>query len=811
MKAVKHRDGPALVVSGPGSGKTKVITHRVAYLLSKGADPSTIVAVTFTNRAANEMKSRVEDLVGKGFSRGLTCSTFHSYCWRLIRKWSKASMGWGEQELLNPEYELYSICAEDDVLSVVESVILDHFGLAKKERADPANAKALGVDKNLTDTGWVRREISNVKQNLLTPVEWKRQVKAGETYLSQGEDSKYARSKRAFFYLYRNYQKALKRQRLFDFDDLLFVIARELRTNRAFRERLVDSIDYLLVDEYQDTNTAQFEICEHLVDGKSNIFVVGDADQGVYSWRGADHTNVERFRKTFKHQKVKTFFLEKNFRSTKPITDVANELIAFNKDRIEKTIEPVKQNGAMPQLHIFDNTRQEASVFANSIKGDLMRKKVEPKDVALLYRTKVQSRALEEQFIRLNIPYRIVGSLSFYERKIIKDVLAFAKLLYNQKDDTSFGRIFNYPTRGLGKAALAVVDAIAKEKGCSRLEVFKYREYEEHELVSKRQLDLFRKLRSIFRSLIKTKRVDSTAARLIQNLVTLTGIEKEVTATEGKTKQTRKQDQKKWDHIQELIRAADEFVEDQATGSTLKDYLDWISLVQTQDDEEEVNRVTLMTCHAAKGLEFKRVYVCGCSNLNLPHYRSAFAEEPWSKNRSSSALQDLKRFKLTHMVKGLEEERRLFYVAVTRAEKELHVGAPISISRGHMDMIVGPSLFCFETWDQFKKVTYGTNRWTDLEGPTFLWWWHAASTEYMGPIYGHQMFKESMKVIEEDPTLYEKGSPELTRVKSTPEKVISTHASTATESSTTNNEPRKEEPKKSPTRRTSRALDLFGG
>jgi DNA helicase-2/ATP-dependent DNA helicase PcrA len=729
-QAVKHGKGPALVVAGPGSGKTRVITHRIAYLLAKGVDPSTIVAVTFTNKAANEMKERVTTLVGRGKTRGLTCSTFHSFCWKLIQRWSHAGA-------LNTELAYYSICAEDDVKSIIEAEILKYFDLSDRKEKTKLSQAAGAVNPNLLDVNWVRREISSIKQKLLTPKEWLRQVKGEERYGVEGPDSRYAKEKKDLYQLYRAYRKQLLKQRLLDFDDLLFIIGRSLRDDDSFRERVASGIEYLLVDEYQDTNAAQFEICENLVDGKNNIFVVGDLDQSVYAFRGADFTNLQRYQESFSKSGIKTYTLETNFRSIKPITDVANSLIAYNKDRIEKEIVPVKLKGKIPTLHLFSSMDQEAATFANIIKSDLLRSKLSPKDIALLYRTKVQSRRLEEQCIRLNIPYRIVGSLSFYERKIIKDVLAYAKLLYNQKDDTSCGRILNYPTRGLGKAALATLDAVSTEAGCSRLEVFKYRLYEDSPLVKGAQLDRFRQFRYVFRDLIKSK--SGNAFEAINAIVLVTGLERKLTTTEGKSKKAAEDDLKRWDHIVELLKAAEDFVSGSDSAATLKDYLDWISLVQSQEDKEEDNRVTLMTCHAAKGLEFKKVFICGASNLNMPHYRSAFVKEPWSS--PTGKLDQVKRKSKGKLVKGLEEERRLFYVAVTRAEEELHIGSPIVISRGNQELVVGPSIFCFETWNDLQRTNYGTN-WDFSEKDRFHEAWKAAYLDYMGPFRGIEAYNE---------------------------------------------------------------------
>lgn len=691
--AVRHKDGPALVVSGPGSGKTRVITHRIAYLLARGVDPAEIVAVTFTNKAAREMKERVKDLVGRTRSKHVTCSTFHSYCFTLLKRH-------GALDVFPYNYSKWSICDQDQGDALVVLALLKVLGLESEKDLKEYAARSNLVYPQYLEKGFLKSQISKIKQQLLTP----------EKYLSSLRDSdlkrpKTARSTKHLAEVYKQYQTLLEQALLLDFDDLLSIIARALRDSVAFRKHVSSGIRYLLVDEYQDTNMAQFEICRHLAYKRRNIFAVGDADQAIYKFRGADHTNVDRYKEVYGPHGLRTYLLEKNFRSTRAIANVANASIRYNLSRVDKTIDPVKEAGVTPTHYIFVDQSQEAAVFTSIIKADLMRDRLAPGDITILYRTKVQSRRFEENLIRHNIPYRVVGSLGFYDRKIIKDALAYAKLSFNKKDDTSFMRVCNYPPRGLGKAALATIMALASKYECSFAEVVLKQKFRKSKLVKPALKEKLERFRKVLKRIRRTRKLykKENAGFHIAEIISLTGLERYLKDPRETSAKTLADNQRRLDHLDELITSATEFgssISGEQKGGALRDYLDWISLVQQQDsNDEDTNRVTLMTCHAAKGLEFKKVFIIGCNNWLMPHYRCGInSEDHGSEHRYVPE---------DKLVASLEEERRLFYVAVTRAEDELVLGCPLTVTHGSDDKKwAGLSLFALEAWHTLDQKSF---------------------------------------------------------------------------------------------------------
>lgn len=725
--AVRHGKGPALVVSGPGSGKTRVITHRIAYLLARGIDPTSIVAVTFTNKAAKEMRSRVRELVGPKLAKKLVCSTFHSYCFWLIRVY-------GSRGVLSKDYSNWTILDEDQALTLIVQATVRALRLTSIEELKKVIERANhSVYPQYLDKAFLRTQISKIKQQLLSPREWAESVSLNE------QPAKLQKSLSLLKSVYEIYRTLLRKQRLLDFDDLLYIVARSFRKNEKFKQSVGSRIRYLLVDEYQDTNAAQFEICEHLSYLRQNIFVVGDLDQSVYSWRGADHTNINKFKDSFKSSGIKTYFLEKNFRSTKPIAAVANATIKYNLNRIEKTIQAIKPGGKAPEHYIFTNQMQEAEVFTHLIKTDLTCD-FEPDDITILYRTKVQSRRFEDLFIKNNIPYRVIGSLGFYDRKIIKDALAYVKLAFNKKDDTSFTRVCNYPPRGLGKSAMSVLLDLAEKHNCSLGEVVLRKKYKKKvSRVVGTRLDRFRK---ILKRIRKTKKKFGAeqAGDHLSEILTLSGLPQYLESRKETTTKKLEENQRRLEHLDELIVSASEFARGQDTeGGSLRAYLNWIALVQQQDEtSDEMNKVTLMTCHAAKGLEFKKVYISGCNNWLMPHYMCGI-NSPFRTDDGAGRSKD-------RLISSIEEERRLFYVAVTRAEDGLVIGCPLMVSQFADDRWAGLSLFTLESWHALNHK----NQVSDWSPPTTeeerrgLRLKHLVT--HMGMKVGVELFRKHMKI-----------------------------------------------------------------
>lgn len=596
LKAVTHVDGPLLVLAGAGSGKTKVLTSRVAHLVAQGhAAPEQILAVTFTNKAAGEMKARIEKLTEID-QRRMQVSTFHSFSSLMLRFY-------GDRIGVPQNYTIYD---EDDAMSLIKSSIAE-----------------LGLDIKTTAPAMVRSKISDAKSQL---------VDSGK-YLTMAGNFITERVAR----VYELYQKKLFAARAVDFDDLLFYAVKILRDNEETRTRLQSKYHYVMIDEYQDTNHAQYMLAKLLTAGHKNLFAVGDEDQSIYGWRGATIDNILNFEKDYPNCRI--IRLEQNYRSTQTILKAASAVVAYNQMRKGKTLYSVGDKGDPVTLLIVETDRDEAEKICENIET-LVAQGVIRREIAVLYRTNAQSRAIEESLKRRFIPYRIVGGLRFYQRKEIKDMMAYLRLIENPKDDVSFKRVVNYPKRGIGDTTVAAMSELARLKNLSLFElaVDKSANSELGRTVVVK-LARFVEIINYFKEMSQSLPLEP----LLTLVAEQSGINKDLkendpSGTEGRI-----------DNVAELASSAGDFGVERPE-ATLADFLQEISLYTDLDNwDRDSDTVTLMTIHAAKGLEFEAVFVAGLEEGLFPLGRSL--ENP----------------------ADLEEERRLFYVAMTRAKKRLFI------------------------------------------------------------------------------------------------------------------------------------------
>jgi len=616
-EAVLATDGPLLIIAGAGSGKTRVLTSRVAHILNCGlAQPYNIMAVTFTNKAAREMKERIENLL-EGNTVGLTVSTFHSFCAMLLRREANA-IGYPTN---------FVIYDEDDAKALVKNCI-DQLGLSRTQFTFQS----------------VRRKISSAKNSM----------EDAATFASKATG--YFETRTAE--IYQMYERRLKECYAFDFDDLIFQAVQLLRDNENIRENYQNKLKYILVDEYQDTNHSQYRLLKFLIGPDKNICVVGDEDQSIYKWRGADISNILNFEKDYPGAKV--IKLEQNYRSTRTILEAASAVIANNEERKGKVLWTEIEQGDQIRLILNDSASDEAGAIIKAI--DSCRQNYQLKDMAILYRTNAQSRAFEEHLRRHNIPYQIFGSVSFYQRKEIKDVIAYLKLLANGKDDISFQRIVNYPKRGIGDTSIARLRDFAAVKNISILEACG--RLEECETLGSRPITLLSKFIDLLQPFIEQK--DSVdIGTLIQQLVDRLGLPELMIEEDPVMGKSRVE------NIDEFIAAAVEFVSS-STEPTLVNFLAEISLYTDLDKYNEIDdKLSLMTLHSAKGLEFNAIFMVGLEDGLFPLGRAI--EDPLE----------------------LEEERRLFYVGATRAKRNLFLSMAYNRGRyGEMGAI--PSRFIKE-------------------------------------------------------------------------------------------------------------------
>ena len=595
LEAVTTTDGPLLVIAGAGSGKTRVLTRRLAYILTQRlAAPHEVLAVTFTNKAAGEMRARVAQLLGEGAGQHMNVSTFHAFCVRLLRR---------EAEKLGYTSS-FTIFDQDDSLTLLKNCL-----------------KELGFSDTQFPPKGQHRKISDAKNRLIS----------SDAYAASA--SGYFQTRTAELYLL--YQRRLQSCNAMDFDDLLFNTVRLLQGDPTTAERYRQRFRYLMVDEYQDTNHIQYLLLKNLLGEHHNLCVVGDEDQSIYGWRGADIRNILEFEKDFPGAKI--IKLEQNYRSTKMILDAASAVIQNNAMRKGKTLWTEGDGGEKLVLFRVDAAEDEADVVVRQIATDQVHTPF--KDTCILYRTNAQSRSFEEQLRRENIPYQIIGGISFYQRKEIKDLIAYLKLIANPADDIAFERVVNYPKRGIGQKTLAQIAETARSLGVSYYETSR-RAGQQADLTGKAaRLDSFVAIIEKYREQKDTRPVDL----LLQDLVTDIGIIEDVVADDPVIGQTRV------DNIEAFIEGAAEYA--RTNGDAVLDgYLSAISLFTDQDSYNEIeDKLTLMTIHSAKGLEFATVFMVGLEEGLFPLQRSI--DEPTA----------------------LEEERRLFYVGATRARRRLYL------------------------------------------------------------------------------------------------------------------------------------------
>ena len=582
LKAVNHVDGPMLVLAGAGSGKTKVLTSRIANLIEKGISPYNILAITFTNKAAKEMKDRVERLIGSS-AKNIQISTFHSLGLKILKE---------NYNLLNYERN-FTIIDSDDVLTIIKKIMKD-----------------LNMSSNYYNYREMRSKISSAKNEMMNI----------EAFAKVEFDHKIVE-------LYRRYQHKLKNGNSVDFDDLLVLPIKLFKNYPNVLNDYQEKYRYILIDEYQDTNEAQYTFSKLLASKYRNIFVVGDNDQAIYAFRGANYKNILNFEKDY--PEAKTILLEENYRSTKTILNAANSVIKNNKERKDKKLWSNNPIGDKIKYKVVENEKEEASFVAEEIKT-LLSKGIKEDDIAILYRTNAQSRIIEEEMLKKNIKYRVVGSFYFYNRKEIKDLLCYLRLINNYKDDISLLRIINTPKRGIGKKTIDNLTDIAAEKNVSIYE----------SITSGKELEF----KNVIESL-KKESASLTLTELVDNILEKSGIKKELSSSK------LLEDEIRLENLNEF-KSITKSYEDEYGSVTLADFLDEISLVSDMSEHQDgSDRVSLMTVHSVKGLEFDYVFITGMEEGIFPHYNAI-------NDGSMSAI---------------EEERRLCYVAITRAKKELYL------------------------------------------------------------------------------------------------------------------------------------------
>jgi DNA helicase-2/ATP-dependent DNA helicase PcrA len=609
-EAVLHIDGPIMIVAGAGSGKTKVLTTRIAHLLANGVDAFNILALTFTNKAAKEMKERVEKILGDNNARNLYIGTFHSVFARILR---------GEAQRLGYPRD-FTIYDTDDAKSVVKTVVNE-----------------LNLDDKHYKANVVYNRISSAKNALVGPAEY------ATDYSIQQEDMRSNRP--AIAQIYDAYAKRCFKNGAMDFDDLLIKMYELLKNFPESLHKFQHKFKYILIDEYQDTNPAQYEIIKLLGAAHENVCVVGDDAQSIYSFRGATIENILQFQKDY--DDVKVVKLEQNYRSTQSILNAANEIIKNNKGQIPKNLWTDNAPGEKIRLVRLMTDNDEGKFVADTIQEQRLRNHYNNRDFAILYRTNAQSRAFEESLRRMAIPYTMFGGVSFYQRKEIKDFLAYLRVIVNPRDEESLKRIINYPTRGIGKTSIDRAVLAANNNSISLWEVLERAREFEYKAGTLEAIDNFVLMIRSFASMLATKNAYEVAAHIGKQ----TSLVKELfndKTTEGLAR---------YENIQELLNSIKEFTErpdDDGVLDTetkgLGNYLQQISLVTDADEKDpNADTVKLMSIHAAKGLEFSCVFAAGLEEMLFPNAMSINTREE------------------------LEEERRLFYVVITRAKQRLWI------------------------------------------------------------------------------------------------------------------------------------------
>jgi len=616
LAAVTHVEGPLLTLAGPGSGKTRVVTHRIAYLLQQGISPYSILALTFTNKAAQEMKSRLSRI---SEDAPVWMGTFHGYCARFLRRYGRM-VGIAEN---------FSIFDMDDAKKAMQHAI-----------------EAAQVSMTHLNFNEITKGISELKNRVITPE------------MMEGHPG--TANHKVLSKIYPEYQKLLLQNNAVDFDDLLMHTASILRSNPELRSDLDAKHRYILVDEYQDTNLAQYLIVRSMSVEYPNLNVTGDPDQSIYGWRGADISNILNFERDY--PMVVTVRLEENYRSTPQILSAADSLIACNSRRKAKRLIPSRESGAPIRWYTYSSARDEADNIADQIATAVING-AKPKEFAILYRTNAHSRLLEAALLRRKLNYQLIGGFRFYHREEIKDLLAYLRLVHNPTDDISFERVVNVPNRGLGDKSIAKVTQLARAKNIPMLVAL--RAAIEHGLLSNKAAKGAREFLSVYESIVELS--SGPLAMLLKHLVQTTDYVKYLA-----NKKSEAPDESIQGNINELIADAAEVDRQDTDGNAIERFLEQVTLLSDVDGIVDADsKVTLMTLHSAKGLEFDHVFIIAVEQEVLPHIRSLYDPSQ------------------------LEEERRLFFVGITRARNRLQLST--ARTRGfNNSKMSSPSSFLFE-------------------------------------------------------------------------------------------------------------------
>ena len=636
-QAVEHITGPLMVIAGAGSGKTRVLTYRIIHLINNNVSPFSILALTFTNKAAKEMRNRIDSIVGKNISRDLWMGTFHSIFSRILRM---------EAHKLNYPTN-FTIYDTDDAKSLIRSII-----------------KELNLDKDIYKVSIIINRISALKNNFITHDQYSNHQELVQT-------DKIAK-RTEFQRIYAMYSQRCLKASAMDFDDLLLNTYKLLNNFPDALLKYQSKFKYILIDEYQDTNHVQYLIIKKLAALHENICIVGDDAQSIYSFRGAKIQNILNFKSDYPD--FKSYKLEQNYRSTNTIVETANSLIKHNENQIPKEVWTENEKGEKIILCKCGSDNDEGRLVANTIFEIKMQDQAYPKDFAILYRTNAQSRALEEALRKQNIPYKIYGGLSFYQRKEIKDILSYCRLTINPNDEEALKRVINYPGRGIGNTTMQKLLVTANENNISIWEVMNNLNNYKHNInngTSKKLVEFVLLIRN-YQAQLENK----DAYFLAEHIAKSSGVFGDLYNDKSPEGVSR------FENIQELLNGIKDFCENTEVNS-LADYMKDVALLTNQDNEkqEDFNKVTLMTIHAAKGLEFPYVFVVGLEQNLFPSMMSGESQE------------------------NLEEERRLFYVAITRAEKRLFLSFATNRFKWGQYIDCEPSRFLSELNTQYISKT----------------------------------------------------------------------------------------------------------
>ena len=626
--AVEYNDGPQLVIAGAGSGKTRVLTYKIAYLLEHGVHAGNILALTFTNKAAREMKTRIASLVGDQVARYLWMGTFHSICTRILRQ---------EAELIGYTRD-FTIYDTTDSKSVIKHIVKD-----------------MQLDEKVYKPNVVLSRISLAKNQLLSPTSYS----SNRDYTMQDRFARIPEVSR----IYSEYNRRLKACNAMDFDDLLFMTNTLFKNHEEVLHKYQDFFRYILVDEYQDTNYSQYLIVKRLAEPDNHICVVGDDAQSIYSFRGANIENILTFQKGYENAKL--FKLERNYRSTQTIVNAANSLIRHNRGQIPKAVYSELALGERLQLSTYMSDRDEGKAVAQQVKL-LYRQGYDYESMAVLYRTNAQSRVIEDELRHLGIPYRIYGGMSFYQRKEIKDAIAYFRLAVNPHDNEAFARVINYPLRGIGETTVMKVREASRLSGLSMMEAIANPEAAKLDVTAAtmKKLTAFLEMMNGFAERVATMDAYEFATIMMRD----TGVMREAktdTTPEGVAR---------LENLEEMLAGIHEFVEqrlrDGVSFTPMTEFLSEVSLLTDQDENQDDNqaRITLLTVHAAKGLEFKVTFIVGLEENLFP---SQFCQAP----------------------KEIEEERRLLYVAITRSMERCYLTNARQRFRNGQTVFSSPSRF----------------------------------------------------------------------------------------------------------------------